>query len=198
LGLLILIVPRAAAVVDKPLWAWLQLLVVPAVLAVGGYLFIRSENRRAQELAERRAQDEALQAYLDQIGQLLLDKDRPFRQAKEGGEVQTLAQARTLAVLTRLDGERRGTLVRFLYDAGLISPDFPVIDLYGADLREASLGGASLQGVQLGGANLSGATLAGANLSGFGLSGATLGGFGRARTTCTRPRWMGPTWAGRT
>ena len=62
MGLLILIVPRAAAVVDKPLWAWLQLLVVPAVLAVGGYLFIRSENRRAQELAERRAQDEALQA----------------------------------------------------------------------------------------------------------------------------------------
>ena len=106
-----------------------------------------------------------------------------MRQAKEGGEVQTLAQARTLAVLTRLYGERRGTLVRFLYDAGLISPDFPVIDLYGADLREASL---------------SGATLAGANLSGFGLSGATLGGFGRARTTCTRPRWMGPTWAGPT
>ena len=60
MGLLILIVPRAAAVVDKPLWVWLQLLVVPAVLAVGGYLFIRSENRRAQELAERRAQDDSV------------------------------------------------------------------------------------------------------------------------------------------
>jgi hypothetical protein len=51
----------------KTLWDWLDLLIIPAVLAVGGYLFTRAENRATHATAERRAQDEALQAYLDQM-----------------------------------------------------------------------------------------------------------------------------------
>jgi hypothetical protein len=49
LGLLVLI----ASAVDKTFWDWLNLLIVPVVLAIGGYLFTRSEkpqgwtNRRA-------------------------------------------------------------------------------------------------------------------------------------------------------
>ena len=61
--------------VDKPLWSWLEILIVPAALAVGGYLFTRSENRRTQQIANQRAnddreiaaqrsQDDALQTYL--------------------------------------------------------------------------------------------------------------------------------------
>jgi hypothetical protein len=84
--------------------------VVPIVLALGGYLFTRSENRRTQETSDQRRPDETLQAYLDQIGQLLLDKDRPLRQSKEGDEVRTLARARTLTVLSRMDGEHSGPL----------------------------------------------------------------------------------------
>jgi hypothetical protein len=61
----------------RTLWDWLELLIVPVVLAVGGYLFTRSENRTTRTAAERRAQDEALQAYLDGMAQLLADKDRP-------------------------------------------------------------------------------------------------------------------------
>src|SRR5215216_4545198 len=66
------------------LWAWVKLLIVPAVLAIGGYLFTRSENRATRVAAEQRAQDDALQAYLDHIGELLLNKDRPLRQSNEG------------------------------------------------------------------------------------------------------------------
>src|SRR5690348_14119531 len=38
----------------KTLWDWLQLLLVPLVLAVGGYWLTRSENRYALQLQERR------------------------------------------------------------------------------------------------------------------------------------------------
>jgi hypothetical protein len=62
----------------KTLWDWLKLLVVPAVLAVGGYLFTRSENRATQAAAERRAQEDALQAYLDSMSQMLVpNNDQP-------------------------------------------------------------------------------------------------------------------------
>src|SRR5215204_5915811 len=101
----------------QTLWDSLELLIIPAVLAGVGIWFnrqqrereleiAREQREREVEIADRRAQDEALQAYLDQIGQLLLDKDRPLRQTGEPDEVQMLARARTLTVLRRLDGER--------------------------------------------------------------------------------------------
>jgi hypothetical protein len=49
---------------SKTLWDWLDLLIVPVVLAIRGYLFTRFENQATQAAAERRTQDEALQACL--------------------------------------------------------------------------------------------------------------------------------------
>jgi len=72
--------------------------VYSSMIAGGGLWFNRQQRDREVEIADRRAQDEALQAYLEQIGQLLLDKDRPLRQSKEGDEVRMLTRARTLTV----------------------------------------------------------------------------------------------------
>jgi hypothetical protein len=82
------------------LWDWIKLLIVPAVIAGGGIWFnrqqrareleiAREQRERDVEIADQRVQDGALQAYLEQIGTLLLDKDRPLRQSKKGDEVKT-------------------------------------------------------------------------------------------------------------
>jgi uncharacterized protein YjbI with pentapeptide repeats len=170
---------------QRTFWDWLSLLIVPIVLALGGYLFNRSESRRTKEDADQRAQDDALQAYLDHIGELLLDKDKPLRDSKEDDEVRTLARARTLTVLTRLDGNRKGSVLRFLYEARLINSDAVILELIGADLRgaipprpflmrvhlrRAILSGAYLRGAILGSATLIEADLSGANLEGADLS----------------------------
>src|SRR5215213_6130393 len=84
------------------LWAWVKLLIVPAVLAIGGYLFNSAQSRATQAAAERHAQDEALQAYLDQMSQLLTDKELPLHSAQLGDSLSTVARARTLTVLLRL------------------------------------------------------------------------------------------------
>jgi uncharacterized protein HemX len=90
----------------KQFWDYLDLLIVPAALALGVYWLNRRQTERDQQAEEaqqeraqqaeeaqqeralavesQRAQDEALQAYLDQMGQLLLDKDRPLRQSTAG------------------------------------------------------------------------------------------------------------------
>jgi hypothetical protein len=81
----------------KTLWDWMGLLIVPVVLSLITVVFawqqdIRQneiEKKRAQqaqkiegqraeaerELAEQRADDEALQSYLDQMRGLLLERD---------------------------------------------------------------------------------------------------------------------------
>ena len=132
----------------------------------------RAETDRA--IANQQRQDDTLQAYLDQIGQLLLDKDRPLRQLEEdeGYDVRTLARARTITVLQRLDGERKANVLQFLYESGLIGKDDALVDLTGADLREAYLREAWLLRVDLSGADLSGADLIRANLNRADLSGA--------------------------
>src|SRR5215212_6943832 len=103
---------------------WLELLIVPMVLVGIGLLFemqqadrqLATENQQ-QELADQRAQDEALQAYLNQMSQLMLE--RKLLEAEQGGPVHTLAQARTSTVILRLDAEHNESVARFLIDSGL-------------------------------------------------------------------------------
>jgi uncharacterized protein YjbI with pentapeptide repeats len=149
----------------RTLWDWLKLLIIPAVLAIGGYWFRRAENRATQVAAEERAKGEALQSYLDQIGRLLLDENTQLRLSKEGAEVRSLARAWTLTVLPRLDGHRMGSVVQFLYESGLITKDHVVIDLTGAFLDRAYLFKANLIGANLRGTSLSRANLVEAMLS---------------------------------
>jgi hypothetical protein len=54
-------------------------MMVPAVIAAGGIWFNRQQRQRELEIAEQRAQDEALQAYLEQMSQMLTDKERTLR-----------------------------------------------------------------------------------------------------------------------
>jgi hypothetical protein len=98
------------------LWDWIKLLIVPAVIAAGGFWFNRQQERqreddrrqqeRGLEIENQRAQDEALQACVEQISQLLTDKERPLSQALPGDNVYNAGRALTLAVLARLDGSR--------------------------------------------------------------------------------------------
>jgi uncharacterized protein YjbI with pentapeptide repeats len=183
--------------VDKGLWDWLQLLIVPAALALGVAWLNWTQSQRAREAQEaqqereraaeetrrarelevenQRAQDAALQAYLDQMSQLLTDKERPLRRAQPGDNLSVVARARTLTVLTRLDGERKQSVLQFLYESGLISRDRPILHLSGANLSGADLSGVLLRGANLSGAYLSGAALLiRANLSGANLVGSDL------------------------
>jgi uncharacterized protein YjbI with pentapeptide repeats len=164
---------------DITLYDWLDLLIIPVVLAIGGYLFNSSQNRATGAAAEQRAQDEALQAYIDHMSQLLTDEKHPFHHASLGDASRAVARARTLTVLSRLNGPRRAQVVQFLNEAGLIGRDDQVLDLSKADLKDADLSSADLSGAYLARtdltrANLTQATLRDANLVQATLSDANL------------------------
>jgi hypothetical protein len=171
-----LIASPVASAVDKPLWAWLNLLIIPVLLAIGGYLFTSSQNRATQAAAESRAQDDALQSYLNQMGQLLLDKDSQLLHPQKGADARTLARAWALTVLPRLDGLRKRSVVQFLYESGLITEDHVVVDLTGANLATVNLTSANLEGANLRGAYMARANLVDARLSEADLSDAKLFG----------------------
>jgi hypothetical protein len=201
---------------NKTLWDWLQLLsalAIPVVLAAAGLWFTAQQDQRQQQtesqrakaelqLAAQRAQDETLQAYLNQMSTLMLERE--LRHAEVGDEMQTVARARTLAALGRLDPSRKTALMEFITEAGLVQGSInekaltkstgrkdaafegvPVIglsgaDLSGADLSELGGGGGGVLIGDVGGPSYyytggSGMTdLSGADLSSADLSGADL------------------------
>ena len=168
----------------KTLWDWLQLLIVPAVLVVGGFGLTQWQQMQANlQSADQHQSDDAraldqtretlLDTYIDRMSDLLLDPKRPLSRSHPGDESRTVARARTLEVLPRLDGDRKAHLLDFLYEAGLITGTV-VLDLHGAILNGANLIAANLSGANLSGANLYKADLSGADLSGADLSSAYL------------------------
>ncbi len=186
----------------KTLWDWLQLLFIPTVLALGGLFLTQAQDERQRVVEEQRAQDAALQAFIDEIGSLLVDED--LRDARSE-DARSVARARTFTILERLvpptevrkdarapgkgkgtsedaantAPDRRKSILQFLYESELISKENPVVSLRGANLREASLRGLSLSNADLSGADLFGADmrgLGGEQSEGVDLSGTNLSG----------------------
>jgi uncharacterized protein YjbI with pentapeptide repeats len=183
---------------NRTVWEWLHLLgtlAIPVVVAVATAWFSSQQSTTQTQIEERRAQDEALQAYLEQMSTLLLDKDLRFstedNATEDSKQARTLARARTLTVLGRLDPSRKTAVMQFLVEAELVQSVYvggvytqPIITLTGANLSGANLSDADLSGANLSDANLSGANLHfarldeanlyDADLSGANLSGASL------------------------
>lgn len=188
----------------KTLWDWLQLLIVPAILVGVTFAWSASQTRSDNSREDRRIaadraaaeevrQDATLQRYLDQMSGLMLERN--LLHSKPGDEVQALAHTLTLTALRRLDGDRKGEVVQFLYGAKLLQGSargLPPVSLFDADLKgvnlqyavlsacsndrctrqvgpnleRANLAHASFAAAQLGGTDFAEADLSGADLSG--------------------------------
>jgi uncharacterized protein YjbI with pentapeptide repeats len=190
--------PRWTGFRNKTVWDWLHLLsalAIPIVLAGAGFWFTSQQARHQQDIEERRAkaeqlleeqraQDTALQAYLDQMSQLLLDQN--LLNSEEDDSARALAQARTTTIIARLDARGNRSVTRFLTDSGLtgaspanLKRSSSVSLLSQAELRDANLAGAflpsaNLTKAELQDADLSNASLVSADLSGANLEGADL------------------------
>jgi len=181
----------------KTLWDWLQLFIIPVALAAGALWINQTAQARTEAIEAERASAILLKDYFDSMEKLLLENN--LRHAPENSEVRTVAQAITIATINSLngetiypkslDGERKGLLIQFLHDTGLITytpsedstADSAIIILAGANLNDmfawrASLAGADLSGAWLLGAIFYEADLRGANLEDSFLNGAELVG----------------------
>jgi uncharacterized protein YjbI with pentapeptide repeats len=152
----------------KTLWDWLQLLIIPLALAIIAILFNRTERKNEQRIASDNQQEAALQGYIKEMSELLLEKNLRDSQPKD--EVRTIARVLTLTVVRRCDAERKASVLQFLYESGLIDKNKRIINLKGADLSGANLIYADLSEADLSEADLSEANLSVANLSGAILS----------------------------
>lgn len=167
----------------KTTWDIWELLVIPLVLAVGVYWLNKQEREAEREVEKRRAEAEreiaaererenALQAYLSHMTDLMLEKG--LRGSEPDSEIRDIARARTLTVLRVLDGERKGTVIQFLHESMLIKREAVIVDLAGANLSKAVLQLIDLNEVDLSSTNMQESDLAGADFRSANLAWANL------------------------
>jgi len=168
----------------KTLWDWMQLILIPAVLALGAFLFNRAELSREQAVALDNQRAAALQTYLDRMSELLLEKN--LRSSQPNDEVRTVARSQTLTILRSLDGNRKRSLLQFLHESSLIANDgsngivsleraaLQGINLHNADLPGANLNRTSLRNADMRNANLQKTSLCWAKMTDANLSDANL------------------------
>src|SRR2546421_8991442 len=159
----------------KTVWDWLQLLIVPAALALVALLFNQANTRAEREIAQKRygqdkeiaqeryerdqeiakqryeqdqqialdkQREDLLQAYLDRMSELLLEKG--LRTSQADAEVRKVARTRTISVLRQLDARRVGDVFTFLREAGLTETSDPVVSLKDADFSNVKWDRANL------------------------------------------------------
>lgn len=175
--------PATAAPRTAVLWDWLELLVVPAALAVGAFLLNRAqktaEDRRAaeartqeKEIADDRRRQAQVEAYYDRMTALLFNDHVRERKERTIGDRNAakshatgVAQAHTTAVLRDLDLPRKNEVLRFLIAIEALKDYNPLqVSLQGLDFSGVDLAGADLSNTDLRGAILAGADLSGADL----------------------------------
>src|SRR5829696_1402010 len=177
--------------VGRTFWDWIGLIGVSGAIGVVGVYLARQQRQRDEAVAAEQAQEEALQKYLDQMSNLMVDQKLLEQHEDSVGKV---AQARTIALLLALDAKHKREPLRLVYELALINKKNPIIALTNAsldhadlselalpdsclshaDLRATDLSGANLRGCDLSKADLRGARLINADLSGTNLADANL------------------------
>lgn len=170
---------------DKTLWDWVQFataIALPTLLAILTFQQDQSADKRRdqeQRIAFSNQRHEVMTDYLDQMTELILKNK--LGQSSSNEQVRSIARARTLNTLRQLDndGERRGQLLKFLYETDLIGQcETNQLTLESKcqgssilDLKDAKLDGMTftppvpLQGIELAGVSLANANLPKINLT---------------------------------
>jgi uncharacterized protein YjbI with pentapeptide repeats len=188
----------------KSFWDWLQLLIVPLMLAFGAFYLNYASESTDKQIAKEREQQELLKDYFSKMQTLIVETKKSkelqiLNQDRLLEDFKPIAQALTLAVLDELDGKRKGKVITYLAESKFIGKDNPIITLEkanlqklkldnwtgsliqikGADMTEAQINELDLANSNLARSNLSHATLkdvtlVNSDLSGVNLDGATL------------------------
>ena len=167
------------------LWDWVGVLIIPVVLTAGAALLTNAQVQRETKAAHIRAQDEALQQYLDQVSTLLVDLENP-QEPISPALFSKLVQARTLTLLLKLERDRKRQPLKLIAQLELINRRNPLLSLKNAGLDDADLHEVTLFKVSLKEADLRGADLTGADLRESDLTGADLRGADLTRAVLTR------------
>lgn len=149
------------AIVGTPVWELLDLLIVPAVLAVAVWGLNKWQKEIEEKRTKNRQRQASLEKFIDRMTNLLLKEG--LLEAELGDSVRTIARTLTLSAFRSLDPKRIGQVTYFLLEAEYTT-EVPgayenLIDFTDADLPGVDMSGVVLYGFRFDGANFGNAAI---------------------------------------
>lgn len=157
---------------EKTLWDWIELAIMPIVIAWLAYRLTNEQKTKEIAIAQLHKREEALQKYFDQMTNLLVEQD--LSTEEKPSTIFELAKARTITTLDMLDGRQKGHLIRFLSESRHIANKEPVINLRRANLGEMILEPGNYDEINLSGTNLDKVEICWCSLGNSNLSGCSI------------------------
>lgn len=152
---------------EKTLWDWMDLLIIPLALALIALIYKKITHDTDQRLKNERLKNEkdialdqwrenTIRAYFDEIINLLTNYNDKYRDKTDDNNNPIFdryllfsIRMKTITTLRILDGDKKGLLLQFLYEAKLLDNNE-----HSVDLREADFSGANLRNINLENAKL--------------------------------------------
>ena len=184
----------------KSFWDWLQLLIVPLMLAFGAFYLNYASETRDKQIAEEGKQQELLKDYFSKMQTLIIEtkksKDSQPKIVETKKSVETtkskdsqpnpdgapllpefipIAEALTFAVLDQLDGKRKGKVITYLADSKLITANIKDKDSKPViDLKNANLKEIEIDNLDMNGQLIDKDTIQGVIIRGADMTNANL------------------------
>ncbi|GCE60398.1 pentapeptide repeat-containing protein [Microcystis aeruginosa] len=184
----------------KSFWDWLQLLIVPLMLAFGAFYLSYASETRDKQIAKDGEQQELLKDYFSKMQTLIVEtkksKDSQPKIVETKKSVETtkskdsqpnpdgapllpefipIAEALTFAVLDQLDGKRKGKVITYLADSKLITANIKDKDSKPViDLKNANLKEIEIDNLDMNGQLIDKDTIQGVIIRGADMTNANL------------------------
>lgn len=110
---------------SRTLWDWLTVLTISAVIGVVALMFTSRQAVQQRYIQNQQTMDATLQAYLDQMTEMMLDDKAPLLDSGSESAAVVAARVRTVTALKRLDGEHNEIVTTFLKESGLVNFRLP-------------------------------------------------------------------------
>jgi uncharacterized protein YjbI with pentapeptide repeats len=149
--------PRA-----KSLWDWLDLLIIPFAIGIVAWSFKEAEKEKSNKNEEERAQNDVLDSFIKIMTDLITNYS--LANSKSTLETKIIARTRINLALNRLNAIRKGQVIQFLFESGLIDQN-PQIKLLGGNIKDALLDGIVLSEAEIKGAYFNNASIKCSNLN---------------------------------
>jgi uncharacterized protein YjbI with pentapeptide repeats len=158
----------------RKLWDWMQLLLVPVLVAVVGWWLTRTQKASEEHTSRERASEEVVERFFDQIAELVTTYSHPDLPQHARETAALLIRARTIPALRRLDGTRKALVLMHLGELGLTQPESLATGrqsdegralLDGADLSDLAWAGGDMRKVVLNNVSLKRACVTRADLT---------------------------------
>lgn len=145
---------------EKKLWDWLDLLLVPAFLAIAAWLISQSEKSTDRRRELDRFEHDNLAKYFELMTSLFVQDKL---NEKSTTSQRSVGRIQTLRILRLSSGSKKGEVLQFLYEADMIQGS-PIVSLNGANLCDGEFDNIILKKCEIRGAYFCRASLVNAHL----------------------------------